>query len=175
MQKKNDETFGASLCYLLATAPTQSLYRTIMREFGGRVTLRFILFISNVYAVLASGNKFLKIELEHNGLTGEEEEIKYEYQGYCYALAGATQCRNYLIQSINCLSFVKKIFYRIFLEIAIRIYYFKNMLTIDRKTRAKVGLVAMIIFLFAYAFGSVWLTGASDSLYLNLMKGLKYI
>ena len=58
MQKKNDETFGASLCYLLATVPTPSLYRTIMREFGGRVTLRFILFISNVYAVLASGNKF---------------------------------------------------------------------------------------------------------------------
>ena len=113
--------------------------------------------------------------MEHNGLTGEEEEIKSEYQGYCDALAGATQCRNYLIQSINYLSFVKKIFYRIFLEIAIRIYYFKNMLTIDRKTRAKVGLVAMIIFLFAYAFGSVWLTGASDSLYLNLMKGLRYI
>lgn len=175
MQKKNDELFGASLCYLLATVPTPSLYRVIMSELGGRVSVRLILFLSNAYSVLASGNKYLKCKMERTGLTGEEEEIKSEYRGYCDALVGATRCRNYLIQSINHLPFLEKIFYRIFLEIVIRILYFRSMVTIDRKLRAKVGLIGVVIFVFIYAFGTVWLTRALDSLYMTLMKGLKYV
>lgn len=105
MQKKNNDTYVASLCHLLATVPTLSLYRTIMREFGGRVTLGLIVFISNVYAVLTSGNKYLKAELERNNLTEEEEEIKIEYRSYCDAAVGATRCQSYLIQSINRLPF----------------------------------------------------------------------
>ena len=175
MQKKNNDTYVASLCHLLATVPSASLYRTIMREFGGRVTLGFIVFISNVYAVLASGNKYLKAELERNNLTGEEEEIKSEYQSYRDAATGATRCQCYLIQSINQLPFLKKIFYRIFLEIVTCIFFSRNMILIDRKTRVKVGLIGMVLFLFVYAFGTMWFTRAFDSLYMTLMKGLKYI